>query len=153
LPAIPSDLPPTYTEPKARGETPAIVCERLEWRGPPSGDSDPSAEVTNVQLQRLREWKSRCVMPESIEAVAGFRAGGVGVGEGDGKALASALVDAWTNERRFREWDDQTGKQSAQLARERVQLLVANKAVSEYGERLPTRRKGDVFAPYASRPL
>jgi hypothetical protein len=146
------DLPPPQ-RPSSRvvarpPETPAEVwlaarsgAERSEW---PSG---PSGAVLSVQLQRLREWKGRCVMPETIEGVPGFGAVGEG-GRGPADAEAEA---AWRIERQFREWETQTDREGARRSRERAELETANKAVSEYGERRPSRGTGDVFTPYAPR--
>ena len=147
------DLPPPQRPPHVVArppETPAEVwlaarsgAERSEW---PAG---PSGAASSVQLQRLREWKGRCVMPETIEGVPGF--GAVGAG-GHGPAVADAEAEAaWRIERQFREWENQTGREEARRSRERAELETANKAVSEYGERRPSRGTGDVFTPYAPR--
>ena len=68
----------------------------------------------------------------------------------DDEADAEAEA-AWRIERQFREWENQTGREEARRSRERAELETANKAVSEYGERRPSRGTGDVFTPYAPR--
>lgn len=146
---MPSSSAAAEVPPKPPPETPAELWEmarggddRKEWRAAPSG------AVASASLQRLREWKSRCVMPETIGGVGGF-------GSTDGARGAAArdaeAVRLWTNERQFREWEDQTGKAEGRLFRERSENLIANQPVSEYGERRPARGRGDVFSPFAPR--
>ena len=96
------------------------------------------------EMQRLREWKTRCVMPEDLRGIPGLGA----------KAASNTPRGkdaAWENEREWREMIDGRERDQARLVFENAQKAAKNQAVTDYGERLPARGKGDVFAPFAPR--
>lgn len=141
------DLPPTQALLRRPPETPKEVW--LSARaGPDDADWRPSSSsaVSSAELQRLREWKTRCVMPETLDGIGGFAPPILTESHPDPNAHAH-----WQNERAARAWADQADKEGSRLSRERAALEVANRPQSEYGERRLSRRRGEVFSPFAPR--
>ena len=63
----------------------------------------------------------------------------------------SALKPQWAEEKAYREMIDGFDARDAQKRRGEVDLLIADKQVNAYGERLPTRARGDLLPPWAPR--
>ena len=103
---------------------------------PPSGEPET--------LRHLREWKTRMVMPERLDMHSGFAVSPVTARDAD-------LDAAWANEVEHRQWAHGQDRIDKQRQREETEREVQNRAVSAYGEALPRRGKGDVFAPFAPR--
>ena len=84
---------------------------------------------------------------ETLDALPGFgrRASAAG-GRRD-----AGLDAAWANELEQRQWAHGKNLVDKTKHHEETERLVANRAVSAYGEALPRRTAGDVFAPFAPR--
>lgn len=103
-------------------------------------------------LKVLREWKTRMVMPETLDQHEGFHRPGTGMASNSEDAAWKAQQDAaWHNESEWRQWEDGQKKLEHVRRREVMDRQVANGAISAYGEKLPARGRGDVFAPFADR--
>ena len=106
------------------------------------GVDAPPAEPES--LRRLRQLKTKVVMPETLDQHAGFATPASGKRDAD-------LDVAWSNELEQRKWAHEQKQLGKARTTDEMDRLIANKAVSAYGERLPQRGRGDVFAPFAPR--
>ena len=124
-----------------------------------NGDKDvnPPPAALPDSLQRLRELKKQTIMPETLDMHEGFHTPGAGMDVQDFSAAdaewRAQQEAAWKNEVEWRQWEDGQKKLDRVKRREAVDREIANGAVSAYGEVLPKRGAGDVFAPWAARPF
>ena len=116
-----------------------------------TGDDLPrpsTATATQPEaLRRLSQWKTRLVMPERLEGVDGSGA----LRQHHANPPAKAEDAQWAEEKAYREMIDGFDARDAQKRRGEVDLLIADKQVNAYGERLPTRARGDLLPPWAPR--
>ena len=122
-----------------------------------NGDKDvnpPPAALPDC-LQRLREAKKKTVMAETLDMHEGFHKPGSGMEVPDLNAAdaewRAQQEAAWKNEVEWRQWEDGQKKIGKVKKTQEVDREIANGAVSAYGELLPRRGAGDVFAPWAPR--
>lgn len=95
-------------------------------------------------LRRLRELKTRTVMPETLGQHGGFAPIAANAPDPD-------VAAAWANELEQRQWAHEQHGLAKQRRKEEVAREINNRAVSAYGEKLPARGRGDVFPPWAPR--
>jgi len=146
------DLPaqPQRAKPTGRDVAWEVKRGRREHRGENIYNQEdidvpwaPQRAPEPESMRILRE-KKRMVMPETLGMLNGF-------GKGERPAADADVEANWSNERVFRQWDFGRVKGEGVKKREEADKETANAAVSAYGERLPPRAKGDVFAPWAPR--
>lgn len=110
-----------------------------------TGDDLPPPASRPDSLRRLSEWKTRMVMPETIDQLQGFERQerpGTGARGQDG---------VWSHERAWREMRSDDAKVDATKRRVDVDKEVANKLDNAYGMRVPPRKKGELLPPWAPR--
>ena len=147
--ARPTPLPPATDTLIARVDAAAAAPrqERCVFTGDDLPRPSTATATQPEALRRLSQWKTRLVMPERLEGVDGFGA----LRQHHANPPAKAEDAQWAEEKAYREMIDGFDARDAQKRRGEVDLLIADKQVNAYGERLPTRARGDLLSPWAPR--
>ena len=148
--ARPTPLPPATDTLIARVDAAAAPPQqRCVYTGDDLPRPSSATAAQPEALRRLQQWKTRLVMPERLEGLDGF--GALMHHQHHAKPKAKAKDAQWEEEKAYREMMDGTEARDERKRRDEVDLLIADKQVNAYGERLPTRAKGELLPPWAPR--
>ena len=144
-----------YTGDDLPAERRAVPKAPTAYKGGPkciyNGEDLPVPSSSPESMRRLSERLARLVQgppPETLDMLPGFAT--AADGGGDAASAAAAAAD-WSEDAKWRRWEHGQKGFDAARRQEASDRVVANKATSAYGERLPPRAKGELLPPWAPR--